>query len=161
MNKKRMTGPPKKKHVVRPRTEIVRLTPVEQGAKAAQEFDKARRKLGDAQLLAERGDTPEPCVHTAYYAMYHAACAVLLVSGGVTKRGDVPDNHRDVLLAFGRLVAQLPAPLDKTGVLLNEALRLRMVADHVLGGEVSAQDAETTVRNATQFLQHCEEHWTF
>lgn len=110
-----MADPPKKKHFKRPREEVIRLSRDEQVAKAAAEFAKAERKLADAELLAGRGDTPEPCAHAAYYAMYHAACAAILLAGGSTKRGDVPDNHRDVLLAFGRLVKPVSGAAQRDG----------------------------------------------
>ena len=154
-----MTDPPKKKHPTRPREEVIRLSRDEQVTKAVAEFAKAKRKLKDAELLASRGDTPEPCAHAAYYAMYHAACAAILLNGGSTKRGDVPDNHRDVLMAFGRLVDDLPPPLKETGMMLSDALRLRMVADYVLGGEVGAGEADIAVKNARELLDQCQKHW--
>lgn len=94
----RTQHPPKKKHVNRPRPlAVVPFTAAERRAKAQEEFEKAVTHLIEAERLAEWGRAPNACVHSAYYAMHHSACAALLASGGIGKRLDVPKSHEHVI----------------------------------------------------------------
>jgi uncharacterized protein (UPF0332 family) len=97
---------------------------------AQEEFDKAVIHLVEAERLAAWGEAPNSCIHSAYYAMYHAASAYILASGGVGKRLDVPKSHEHVLQHFGKLVASEPGELSLMGKELSAARNERMVADY-------------------------------
>ena len=127
--------------------------------RARAEYRKAIGHLQDAEILAKRGDTPNPCAHAAYYAMYHAACAVLLITGGVDKRGDLPDNHRDIVLHYGGRVAKEATPMAESGAILNNALNDRMIADYVLDSAVPDSAAKDLTKKARQFVDGIAQRW--
>lgn len=60
---------------------------------------KARRMLAQANALSSE-EAPESVIHRAYYAMLHAATAVLL-----RHRGGVALTHTGLIEAFGRFAA--------------------------------------------------------
>jgi len=70
--------------------------------------DEVRQRLEKAtQLLAQVGGLDpstqgELLAHHAYYAMFHAACAVILA-----RAGTVPVRHATVVIEFGRLTRDL------------------------------------------------------
>jgi len=58
--------PPKKKHVNKPRTPpVVPMSDSERSIKAQEEFEKAMFHLIEAERLAEWGNAPNACVHSA------------------------------------------------------------------------------------------------
>jgi uncharacterized protein (UPF0332 family) len=123
--------PPRKKHPNKPRPLPVQpLSDLERSTRAQEEFDKAFIHLVEAEKLAEFAQTPNACIHSAYYAMYHAATAALFASGGVGKRGDVPKSHEHVVEHFGKLVANEMGDLAGQGKVLSTARNDRMVADY-------------------------------
>ena len=102
----RKKHPPKKKHSNRPRPLPVQpLSDHDRSVRGQEEFNKACIHLSEAEKLAEFGQTPNACIHSAYYAMHHAAAAALYASGGVGPRRDVPKSHEHVIEHFGKLVA--------------------------------------------------------
>jgi hypothetical protein len=103
----RTPHPPKKKHANRPRPPVVEpLTDSARREKAQQEFDKAVTHLIEPERLVQWGQAPNACVHSAYYAMHHSACAALLAAGGVGKYLDAPKSHEHVIQHYGNLVAR-------------------------------------------------------
>src|SRR3982074_146006 len=85
--------PPKQKHVTKPRPAAVApLSDSDRSIKARAEFEKAMIHLIEAERLAEWGNAPNACIHSAYYAMHHCASAAILAAGGVGKRRDVPKS---------------------------------------------------------------------
>ncbi len=89
------------------------------------------------------------CTTTAYYAMFHAARA-LLYSQGYRER-----SHWCVLAAMEQLFG-------KTGLLemrlvraLGNAMTLRQDADYA--AEYSQKGAELTLKNAKEFIQKAQE----
>jgi uncharacterized protein (UPF0332 family) len=117
--------------------------------------------LVEAERLAGWGDAPNACVHSAYYAMHHCASAAILAAGGVGKRRDVPQSHEHVIEYFGNLVASETGYLGESGMILGRARTDRMVADYDLVRGVTKRDAETTVKEARQFVDACRSKWKF
>jgi len=158
----RTQRPPKKKHVNRPRPSAVApLTAGERGVKAQEEFEKAVTHLIEAERLAEWARAPNACVHSAYYAMHHSACAALLASGGVGKYLDVPKSHEHVIQHYGNLVSNEVEPLKSTGLELSRARTDRMVADYDLVRGTNNADAKETVRSARAMVDAIMARWEF
>jgi uncharacterized protein (UPF0332 family) len=152
--------PPKKKHENRPRPEpVVRLTDGERRTRAAQEFAKAQMHLVEAERLANWGQAPNACIHSAYYAMHHCASAAILLAGGVGKRGDVPRSHEHVIEHFGNLVEQEAGMLGQCGRMLSQARSERMMADYDLVRSATPSEASDTVADAQKFLAACRARW--
>lgn len=156
MTKPGMRHPPKKKHTAKPRpAPVIRLSVDEQQAKAQFELSKALTHLHEAEVAAVRGDTPNACVHSSYYAMHHCAIAVLLANGGVDKYGDVPASHEHVIEHFGKAVADVRPELINLGMLLGRARISRNEADYGLDYSASNADATNSARDARLFVDAC------
>jgi hypothetical protein len=94
----RKVPPQKKKRANRPRRDaIVLLSELDRKIKAQQEFGKAMIHLIEAERMAEWGNAPNTCAHSAYYAMHHCAAAAILAAGGVGKRRDAPQSHEHIV----------------------------------------------------------------
>jgi uncharacterized protein (UPF0332 family) len=135
------------------------LSDIDRRVRAQQEFEKAMIHLKEAERMAEWGNAPNACVHSAYYAMNHCAIAAILASGGVGKRRDAPASHEHIIQHYGTLVASEPDYLGTSGMALSRARSDRMVADYDLVRGVSATDARETVRDARQFVDACRIRW--
>jgi uncharacterized protein (UPF0332 family) len=159
MKKPGMTHPPKKKHAAKPRAQVVRLTEEQQLAKARAEMRKAMDILSEAKALAATEIAPMACVHSAYYAMHHCAIAVLLVTGGADRFGDVPGSHKHVVEHFAARIESDAKAL--TGLVedLRGALVDRVTADYDAHGAVSMGEATHLVAQAEAFLAKCGSQW--
>jgi len=117
--------------------------------------------LIEAERIAELGNAPNACVHSAYYAMHHCAAAAILASGGVGKRRDAPKSHEHIVQHYGRLVASEPDYLGQSGMVLSRARTDRMVADYDLVRGITNDDATATAKDARQFVEACKAKWGF
>ena len=158
----RKRHPEKKKHANKPRPEPVQpLSETERAVRAQEQYDKASIHLHEAELLAEFSRTPNACIHSAYYAMYHTAAAVLYSAGGVGKRKDVPKSHEHVIEHFGKLVANETDEIASLGQLLSTARNDRMVADYDIVRGADNLDALDTAKQARKFVDACTRKWNF
>lgn len=106
---------------------------------------KAVQAAVSAKVLLDTGDTDGAC-NRAYYAMFDAARAALLLSGF-----DVGKTHKGVLNAFSdRLVKDGPLPKEM-GRLLKHAETFRYVADYE-GDPVELSDAREIAEQADIFV---------
>jgi uncharacterized protein (UPF0332 family) len=137
------------------------LSDVERSIRGQEEFDRACIHLFEAEQLAEFSKTPNACIHSAYYAMYHAATAALFASGGLGKRRDVPKSHEHVVEHFGKLVANETGDLAGLGMILSTARNDRMVADYDMVRGASGIDAAETTKLARKFVDACMNKWSF
>jgi uncharacterized protein (UPF0332 family) len=154
--------PPKKKHVNKPRpAAVVPLSDSERSIKAQAEFEKAMIHLIEAERLAEWGNAPNACIHSAYYAMHHCASAAILAAGGVGKRLDVPKSHEHVIEHYGKLVAAEPGNFGQSGRVLSRARTDRMAADYDLVRGANNRDAAATTAEARAFINACMSKWGF
>ncbi len=120
MNAKKLTDPPKKKHPKTPRLEPAKpWTDAERAERAAYEFQKAVKFLTEADKILRLRTVPNACVHSAYYAMYHCACAAILAAGGVGKLRNFPESHKHVLEHFAKITVNETGLLAETGAALN------------------------------------------
>lgn len=84
----------------------------------------ARRLPHQAQALSVV-EAPESIVHLAYYAMFHAATAVLL-----KHRNRATVTHTGLIGAFGQLVKDRGEIGRRQGRAANRAADLRLQADY-------------------------------
>ena len=109
---------------------------------------KAERFLDQLKLQSPE-TVPDACIHLAYYAMLHAACAVL-----IERTGDAPKTHSGTIGRFSKLVLADAERGRKYGRAFNEAEKLRLVSDY--------QDTSPTVTEAAdlreaavEFVAYC------
>lgn len=113
----------------------------------AELLDKAERTLRVAKLtLAEGFD--EFAVSHAYYAMFHAASAILLSRGLAFK------THSGAHTAFATEITRvglLPAELHSW---LVSAANDRLAANYLTGHDLGREDAVKHIERADAFLRH-------
>jgi uncharacterized protein len=112
-------------------------------------FSRARDKLAVAKHVLAAG-YPADAVSPAYYAVYHAAEAALLVEG------DEPRSHEGLKSLFGlRFVktGRLPAELAS---ILRELKDERENGDYSIFPAISAEEAERAVAAAERFVAAVE-----
>lgn len=112
-------------------------------------ISKALRACASARVLIGLNDVDGAC-NRAYYAMFDAARAALLVSGAPV-RPDIGKTHGGLIAAFGlHLVKNGPIPKE-LGRLLKRAEEIRLVADYK-GDSVEFDDAQEMVGQAETFV---------
>ena len=99
-------------------------------------------------LLA--GGFARGAVGRAYYAMFHAATAVLL------DRGIERTSHHGIISAFGEFIAKPGLVSPKLHRHLVEAFTLRNDSDYLVPFQPQRSQAETALERASQFVQECE-----
>jgi uncharacterized protein (UPF0332 family) len=116
---------------------------------------KARAMLQEGQSLTP-SRTPGAAVHCAYYAMHHAARAVLMRANG-----EAPVRHDKVIQAFGFLAKERgDQNLMAVGHDLNVVQERRLVSDYE-GSMPPAGLAETALTNAHRLLSVCADRFGF
>ena len=111
-------------------------------------FQRAAECVEDAQVLLDNG-RPPASVARAYYAMFHAATAVLGLKG--VKRS----SHRGVLSAFGEYLVK-PGLIDhKFHLSLRKAFELRQQSDYDPVVDVDSQRAAETLAESVDFVDAC------
>jgi len=110
------------------------------------------------ELLAEVADLdpvdkPAAVIHLSYYAMHHAAIAVL-----VEETGDAPRTHSQIVGQFGRLMKDKGAVARVHGKALSNALEARYVSDYGIGAQPLETDAKQAKAAAPAFVEFCERH---
>lgn len=115
---------------------------------------KAERALQSARLLQNAGDM-EGASNRAYYAMFDAAKAALLVkapSGDST----IAKTHSGMITAFGlHLVKTGLVPIE-LGRAFNRAQNIRQVADYT-GDLIAPNDVDLLVKQAVGFVRALKE----
>jgi uncharacterized protein (UPF0332 family) len=94
-------------------------------------------------------DAPEATTHLSYYAMLHAAAAVL-----IERVGEAPKSHGSVVGHFSRLVNGTEQGRS-FGRALNRAGSRRFVSDYDDGTIPSVASAVQLRANAIDFLAYC------
>lgn len=116
--------------------------------KVAEVLEKASRQLEAAQALDVQR-TAGVAVHAAYYAMFHAARAVLLES-----RGTVSTKHGAVHTAFDALLKDAPPDEQRHRRALVRAYNARVAEDYTTV-ETSPETAAEVLTLATEFVTYC------
>jgi uncharacterized protein (UPF0332 family) len=116
--------------------------------RAASRLAKAEGFL--AQLISVSStDAPAGAIHLAYYAMLHAASAVLL-----DRFGEAPKTHAGTIGRFSQAVMANDEG-KRFGRALSKAEQLRVVSDYDDGAVPIAADAESTRKTAIEFVAYC------
>lgn len=111
---------------------------------------KARRTLEAAEKLLSNGFY-EDSVSRAYYTMYHAAKACLLLEGSS------PKTHAGVISEFGKLFI-LTGKVDAAlGMALSAAKEDREDSDYEVYTKIGREEAEKVFKEAQNFLRKAEE----
>ena len=111
-------------------------------------FKRAAECVEDSQVLLDN-ERPAASVGRAYYAMFHAATAVLAVKG--IKRS----SHRGILSAFGEYLVKPGLVEHKFHLSLRKAFELRQQTDYDPIVDVDSQQAAETLEEAVDFVDAC------
>lgn len=110
---------------------------------------KAARFLRSVERRAE-SDEPETIVSTAYYAMFHAACAVVL-----EREERLPKTHSSLIGRFGLIVRDRGSKDREYGAQLHDAFELRAVGDYEIEARIGRVDALASRDKAREFIGYC------
>lgn len=116
---------------------------------AATYLRKAERALAEAQLLLQVKATEGAC-NRAYYAMFDAAQAALLVAGHSID-GATAKTHRGLIAAFGHALVQTGRLDPSLGRAFNRAQEIRLMADYT-AEPPTFEDAARAVEQADTFV---------
>ena len=95
-------------------------------------------------------------IHSSYYAMFHAARAVLFHG-----TGDAPKRHDRVIQQFGLLVRDMDDALRAAGKAFNEVKDERTAADYDETIVPSPEEARDALLAADNFLMICGVRYGF
>ena len=113
-----------------------------------QHFRKAADCVEDSQILLDN-DRLAAAVARAYYAMFHAATAVLAAKG--IKRS----SHHGILSAFGEHLVKPGLIKQEFHLYLREAFELRQQTDYDPIVDIDAKQAKETLEQAVDFVDAC------
>ena len=116
---------------------------------AAALMAKAARAVVSARVLLEQGDVDDAC-NRAYYAMFDAAQAALLMSG-VPAPDATGKTHRGLINAFSAYLVKDGPVSKELGRQLKRAEEMRLIADYN-AESVTLADASGLVVNAEGFV---------
>jgi uncharacterized protein (UPF0332 family) len=111
---------------------------------------RAEKALRSAKLLEENGE-PEDAVSRAYYAMFHAARAILFSKGMKAK------THRGTISLFGEKIVKEGVLNREFADMLRKALDLRQKSDYELYAELNEELVEEVIKNAGKFVEKIKE----
>ncbi len=110
---------------------------------------KARRACESARALLDLDDV-DGAANRAYYAMFDAAHAALLISGAPV-REEIARTHGGLIGAFGEHLVKTGRIPKDMGRALNRAEEMRLIADYK-GESVEAHDATDMIEQAESFV---------
>ena len=111
---------------------------------------KAVTALASADLLLQAGDTDGAC-NRAYYAMFDAARAALLMTGIVSDLTALK-THSGLITTFGLSLVKPGKVSVELGKALNKVEDLRLVADY-RGDELEPEQALWAIEQARAFVE--------
>lgn len=111
---------------------------------------KAVTALASADLLLQAGDTDGAC-NRAYYAMFDAARAALLMTGVVSDLTALK-THSGLITTFGLYLVKPGKVSVELGKALNKVEDLRLVADY-RGDELEPEQALWAIEQARTFVE--------
>lgn len=115
-------------------------------------WQKALRKLGEAtQTPAE--SFPGIVIVSSYFAMRHAAVAVLL-----QKDGKAPSAETEIIARFGVVVGEQGA---EYGQAFNRVFDLRNAEDYDAVATPTADEATGACNSAKSFIAYCAQTYGF
>lgn len=129
------------------------------GPEAEQAWTKACFHLAEAQAM-DLARTPGAAVHSAYYAMHHAARAVLLQNDGER----AATKHGAVISRFGQIAKDHPTESGTLMVLgrnINRVYEERIDADYDVEEITTEDEADKCLERAKNFLKVCGRIFNF
>jgi uncharacterized protein (UPF0332 family) len=96
-------------------------------------------------------EMPEVIAHTAYYSMYHAAIAVLIVHGVA-----IPKTHGGLVTRLSLLDREKLLGAKAKVALLSRALDRRLIADYQAVDTLTVEHAKSARDDAAIFVAFCE-----
>lgn len=123
--------------------------------RAAVSWKKAEAHLREASAQ-DASASPMAVIHSSYYAMFHAARAVLFHAVG-----SAPKRHDGVIQQFGLLVRDLDDAVKVAGRAFNEVKDERTAADYDETIVPSPEEARDALLAATDFLALCGVRYRF
>lgn len=108
-------------------------------------IEKAEKKLGVAEKLL-KSDDYEDAVSRAYYAVFHAAQALLLTEG------QRAESHKGVVTLFGLLFVKTGKFSRNLGKYLANLKDDRESGDYEVFSYIDRETAETAIAEAKEFL---------
>ena len=115
-------------------------------------WQKALRKLGEATQTPPES-FPGIVIVSSYFAMRHAAVAVLL-----QKDGKAPSAETEIIARFGVVVGQQGA---EHGQAFNRVFDLRNAEDYDAVAMPSANEADDACTSAKGFIAYCAQTFGF
>jgi len=106
--------------------------------------------LQDAQILLNGGRW-RSAIDRAYYAMFHAAQAVLYA------RGYKPKTHEGTKTMFGEHVIKVQLAERRFGKMLTKAYDMRQASDYEVDIVFGEEDVGGVVKMAEEFVQKMKE----
>jgi len=112
-------------------------------------FARAAECMEDAKILLDN-ERPAAAVARSYYAMFHAATAVLSVKA--VKRS----SHSGILSAFGEYLVKPGLLEQRLHQYLREAFQLRQQTDYEPIVDIDSRQARETLEHAIEFVDACK-----
>ena len=113
-------------------------------------LERAEKALKSAKLLQENGEL-EDAASRAYYAMFHAARAILFNKGISAK------THRGTISIFGEKIVKQGILSEEYADMLRKAFDLRQKSDYELYTELNAETVKEAIKNAEKFIKKAKE----
>ncbi|HJQ60275.1 MAG TPA: HEPN domain-containing protein [Vineibacter sp.] len=119
--------------------------------------DEASRRLATARRLLREledldpGKVPTATIHAAYYAMFHAATAIVLDGGGRRVR-----THSGLIAKLAATLRQNHPDRQELVARLGRAFDARMLADYDDGGPDVVGRARYLKADAPAYIAACE-----
>lgn len=111
---------------------------------------RAEKALRSARLLVEHREL-EDAVSRAYYAMFHAARAILFSKGARAK------THRGTISLFGENIVKKGILSEEFADMLRKAFDLRQKSDYEIYAELNEELVEEVIKNAEKFIEKIKE----
>jgi len=112
---------------------------------AEQEIKSSQERLEAAEILLKNGKIVDS-ISRAYYAMFHAARALLYLYG------IEPRTHEGVIREFSRIITEEKLMDKKFGRNLRQAFEMRESSDYRVGVIFEEEDAKDVLEKAKEFM---------
>lgn len=113
-------------------------------------LDQAEEEFNAANLLFGKGFYRE-AISRAYYSMFHAAQALLVI------KKVYPKSHKGVIQKFGEEFVK-PGLLERRmGHILSQAESMRLKADYDVGVKIDKEECEEILENCEFFISQIKE----
>jgi len=113
-------------------------------------LEKAKEKLEAAKYLL-KGGFYDDAISRAYYAVFHAAKAILLLFN------EDPKTHEGVLHKFGLRIIKEGILDKKYGVILRRLKEMRETSDYVILAYFTEDEIKEAIRAAEEFIHVIED----